>query len=153
MIMKLGYVHEGKRLVNPGCKSKHKRNELIRANFITGLYPNNDDFWFEVLDYLEAQYDLDYVERIFLSGDGAPWIQAGADILPKCSFVIDGYHLSKYIKSATGPYPAYEAKLKKNVYKGMKDFVKAYFKTIESYEHTPAELKRFASCKTYILGN
>lgn len=153
MIMKLGYVHEGKHLVNPACKSKHKRNELIGAKYITGLYPNNDDFWFEVLDYIEAQYDLDYVERIFLSGDGAPWIQAGEDILPKCSFVIDGYHLSKYIKSATGPYPAYEKKLKNYVYRGMKDFVEAYFETIESNEHTQLELKRFASCKTYILGN
>lgn len=153
MIMKLGYVHEGKRLVNPSCKSKHKRNELIGAKYITGLYPQNDDFWFEVLDYLEAQYDLDYVERIFLSGDGAPWIQAGKDILPKCSFVIDGYHLSKYIKSATGPYPAHEGKLKKYVYRGMKDWVEAYFDTIESNDHTQAELKRFAACKTYILGN
>jgi len=153
MIMKLGYVHEGKQLVNPACKSKYKRNELIRAKYITGLYPNNDDFWFEVLDYLEAQYDLDYVERIFLSGDGAPWIQAGADILPKCSFVIDGYHLSKYIKTATGPYPGYESKLKKYVYKGMRDCVEAYFETIESNEHTQLELKRFAGCKTYILGN
>ena len=118
LIMKLAYVHEGKHLVNPSSKSKHKRKELIGAKYITGLYPKNDDFWFEVLDYLEAQYDLDYVERIFLSGDGAPWIQAGKEILPNCNFVIDGFHLSKYIKSATGSYPGYERKLKTYVYKG-----------------------------------
>jgi len=72
LIMKLAYVHEGKRVLNPSCKSKHKRNELIGAKYLTGLYPKNDDFWFEVLDYLEATYDLDAVEQIFLSGDGAP---------------------------------------------------------------------------------
>ena len=153
LIMKLAYVHEGKYLVNPSSKPKNERKKLIGAKYITGLYPNNDDFWFEVLDYLETQYDLDYVERIFLSGDGAPWIQAGKEIIPNCNFVIDGFHLSKYIKMATGPYPGYERKLKTFVYKGMKDFVEAYFETIEANDHSPAELKRFASCKTYILGN
>jgi len=153
LIMKLAYVHEGKRVLNPACKSKHKRNELIGAKYLTGLYPKNDDFWFEVLDYLEATYDLDEVEQIFLSGDGAPWIRAGEEILPNCRFVIDGYHLSKYIKSATGAYPGYERKLKKYVYSGKKDWVEAYFDTIESNDHSQAELKRFESCRTYILGN
>ncbi len=153
MIMKLAYVHEGKRIVNPASKSKHKRKELIGAKYITGLYPNNEDFWFEILDYLDTQYDLDHVEQIFLSGDGAPWIQAGTDILPNCKYVIDGYHLSKYIKSATSSYRDYEPRLKKYVYGGMKDFVEAYFETIESNKHTEAELERFAACRTYILGN
>lgn len=153
LIMKLAYVHEGKRVLNPSCKSKHKRNELIGAKYLTGLYPKNDDFWFEVLDYLESTYDLDAVEQIFLSGDGAPWIRAGEEILPNCRFVIDGYHLSKYIKSATGAYPGHERKLKNYVYSGKKDWVEAYFDTIESNDHSQAELKRFASCRTYILGN
>src|SRR5690554_3237423 len=42
---------------------------------------------------------------------------------------------------------------KKYVYRSMKDWVEAYFDTIESNDHTQAELKRFAACKTYILGN
>lgn len=153
LLMKLAYVHEGKRMVNPACRSKHKRNELIGAKYITGLYPNNEDFWFEILDYLEAQYDLDSVESIFLSGDGAPWIRAGEDILPKCRFVIDGYHLSKYIKSATAAYPGQERKLKHYVYSGKRDWVEAYFDTLEANDHTPAEQMRFASCRTFILGN
>lgn len=121
LIMKLAYVHEGKRVVNPASKSKQKRNELIEAQYLSGLYPQNDDFWFEILDYLETRYDLDSVERIFLSGDGAPWIQAGAEILPKCVFVIDGYHLSKYIKAATGGLSREESRLKRAVYSGNRD--------------------------------
>lgn len=93
LIMKLAYIHEGKNIVNPASKSKHKRKELIGAKYITGLYPKNDDFWFEVLNYLDAQYDLDFVETIFLSGDGAPWIQAGKEIIPNCHFVIDGFFI------------------------------------------------------------
>lgn len=153
LIMKLAYVHEGKRVVNPASKSKQKRKELIEAQYLSGLYPQNDDFWFEILDYLETRYDLDSVERIFLSGDGAPWIQAGAEILPKCVFVIDGYHLSKYIKAATGAYPGEESRLKRAVYSGNRDWVEAYFDTVEGNDHTLAERKRFASCRTYLLGN
>jgi hypothetical protein len=33
MIMKLAYVHEGKRIVNPASRSKHKRKELIGAKY------------------------------------------------------------------------------------------------------------------------
>jgi len=153
MIMKLAYVHEGKSLVNPFSATKNHRYELIGAQYMTGLYPKNDDFWFEVLDYLDNQYDLDSVERVFLSGDGAPWIRAGKDILPKCSFVIDGYHLSKYIKTATASYKGWEKKLKNYVYSGNREMVEAYFDTIEGNDHTEAELKRLGSCRTYILGN
>ncbi len=151
--MKLAYIHEGKNIVNPASRSKLQRKELVRAKYITGLYPNNDDFWFEVLNYIDTQYDLDYVETIFLSGDGAPWIQAGKDIIPNAHFVIDGFHLRKYIKQATSLYPSYESKLKNYVYKGQKEYVEAYYETVEANSHTEAEFKRIATSKTYILGN
>ncbi len=153
MIMKLAYVHEGKVIVNPFSADRNQRVKLVGPQYLTGLYPKNDDFWFEILDYLDTRYDLDSVERIFLSGDGAPWIRAGKDILPKCSFVIDGYHLSKYIKTATSLYRGWEKKLKNYVYSGDREKVEAYFDTIEGNDHTEAELKRFDSCRKYILGN
>jgi len=153
MLMKLVYIHEGNEVVNPSSKSKHKRKRITGAKYLTGLYPNNDELWYEVLDYLEDHYDLDFAERIFLSGDGAPWIRAGEELIPKCHFVIDGFHLSKYIKSATTPYKGYERKLKGYVYTGKKDFVEAYFDTIEGNEHTETELKRFEASRRYILGN
>lgn len=153
MLMKLAYIHDGKESVEVVTTAKRKRMRLIGSKYITGLYPQNDELWFEVLDYLEEHYDLDYVERIFLSGDGAQWIRAGKDILPKCHFVIDGFHLSKYIKSATTLYPGFERKLKRAVYSGDKEWVEAYFDSIEGNDHTLEELKRFASCKSYILGN
>lgn len=153
LLMKLVYIHEGKEIVDKFSRSKNKRKKLIGAKYLTGLYPKNDEIWFEVLDYLEEHYDLDYAERIFLSGDGASWIRAGEEIIPKCSFVIDGFHLSKYIKSATTAYPGFERKLKRYVYSGNKEWVEGYFDTIEGNEHSKEELKRFAACRRYILGN
>lgn len=72
MLMKLAYIHDGKESVEVVTTAKRKRMRLIGSKYITGLYPQNDELWFGVLDYLEENYDLDYVERIFLSGDGAP---------------------------------------------------------------------------------
>jgi len=33
----------------------------------------------EVLDYLNEAYDIDETERIYINGDGAPWIQTGTN--------------------------------------------------------------------------
>ena len=38
--------------------------------------------------------------RIYLHGDGAPWIKEGLDYLPNCEFVLDRYHKNKAIKQA-----------------------------------------------------
>ncbi len=33
--------------------------------------------WMEVLDYIDKTYDMDSIENIYLSGDGAAWIKNG----------------------------------------------------------------------------
>ncbi len=45
-------------------------------------------------------YDLDRLERIFLCGDGASWIQKGLEILPKSTFVLDHFHLLECARKA-----------------------------------------------------
>ena len=57
--------------------------------------------WTEVLDYLDGAYDLDAVDRIYINGDGAAWIRTGEKIIPKSKFVLDKYHMHKYIIAAT----------------------------------------------------
>ena len=58
-----------------------------------------ETFWKEVLAYIESAYDMDQLERINLNGDGAAWIKAGANMLPKTKFVLDKFHMHKYIIS------------------------------------------------------
>jgi hypothetical protein len=65
------------------------------------VYRNNDDLWLEVADYLDQAYALDAVEKIYLSGDGAPWIKNGLNWLKDSIYVLDRYHLSKYVTRAT----------------------------------------------------
>lgn len=55
--------------------------------------------WEEVADELERRYDLSNT-KIYLHGDGAPWIKEGLEYIPNCQFVLDRYHKNKAIKQA-----------------------------------------------------
>lgn len=58
-----------------------------------------EDLWEEVLTEMERRYDLTET-KIYLHGDGAPWIKSGLEWLPNSTFVLDRYHVNKALKSA-----------------------------------------------------
>ena len=60
-----------------------------------------EDLWLEVQQYIYDNYDTEYLENVYIAGDGAPWIVAGCKVLEKSKFVLDKYHLGKYIHKAT----------------------------------------------------
>ena len=70
LITKFG-IHEGRKLKSKG------RYELINKRYFTGSLKNNEDLWLEVANYLDEAYDLDGVDKIYISGDGARWIKEG----------------------------------------------------------------------------
>ena len=92
--MKLIYVYDDKKLVNKG------RTRLENIRYFTGEM-NPEDLWTEVATYLDQAYDLDKVENIYIAGDGASWIKTGLGIINKSKYVLDHYHLSKYVKILT----------------------------------------------------
>ena len=93
---RLVYVHEGKERVGKG------RYRLKRPHYLAGIYRDTEELWFEVLDYIATNYDLDCLECIFLCGDGDGWIRKGLAILPNSVFVLDLFHLDKYLVAALG---------------------------------------------------
>lgn len=74
---RLVYVHEGKERVGK------ERYRLKRLHYLAGIYADTEDLWYEVLAYLDRNYDLEHVERIFLGGDGDGWIKKGCKSCPK----------------------------------------------------------------------
>ena len=56
-----------------------------------------DDIWENVLESIETSYDLTNT-KIYVHGDGAPWIQKSKEWLPDVTFVLDRYHYNKYKK-------------------------------------------------------
>ena len=80
-----------------------KRNRLVGKHYFSGVYKKSEDIWGEVLEYIDAVYDEEYLERIYIMGDGASWIKLGVDILgSKCKFVLDKFHLNQAIMRAIG---------------------------------------------------
>ena len=45
----------------------------------------------EVQQYIYDNYDTEYLENVYIAGDGAPWIVAGCRVLEKSKFVLDQY--------------------------------------------------------------
>ncbi|MFW6135169.1 MAG: ISLre2 family transposase [Elusimicrobiota bacterium] len=145
-IVKLVYVHEG-------IKKSGSRNQLKNAHYFSGLYGDVEELWLEVLDYIDANYKLDKIETIYLAGDGASWIIEGLKWLPHSRYVLDRYHLNKYVLQATGHMPQERPR----IWKALNDF--AYHKTDqilkEIINKTEKETKKEAvkESRRYILGN
>ena len=148
---RLVYVHEG----FDSDKSTQKRKVLKNVRYFGGVYSNSEDLWIEVVDYIEAQYNVDSIETIYLSGDGAPWIKQGLQWLPKSKYVLDNYHLQKYIKRATAHLNDEDIaqELSDAIHWPDKDMLKKVFKKI--LELTESETKRevVKNCRKYIMNN
>lgn len=91
---KLVYVHEGVRQVSKG------RYELIHPVYFGGMFAKSDELWAHVENYIEAHYERRRIKRIYLSGDRAGWIRNGRTWIKDAVYVVDRYHLLKYIKQA-----------------------------------------------------
>jgi len=108
---KLVYVHEG--IDNE--RSTKKRTVLKNVRYFGGEC-NSEELWLKVADYIDKQYKEESIETVYISGDGASWIRQGLQWIGKSKFVLDKYHMNKYIKTAT-------AHLSDNTYYLLKDAI------------------------------
>ena len=78
-------------------KVQQVRKELVDKYTFSGLYKDNQKLWEDVAYYIDCTYKKDQIENIFIMGDGASYIKAGVEWLDKAVFVLDLFHLEKYI--------------------------------------------------------
>jgi len=122
-IPKLIYVHEGRLTIG-------KRNVLKNVHYIGCLGKNSEEVWLEVAKYISNIYDEESIETVYLSGDGALWIKEGLNWIEKSKFVLDKFHLMKYINKATVEFPEYRNKIWYNINIGDNISVENIFKEI-----------------------
>ena len=135
---KLVYVHEGYEEVSKYKDSK--RRKIKNPRYFSGMYSNSDELWVEVLDYLTKAYDYEYIDKIYISGDAALWIKNGVNWIPKAKYVLDRFHLMKYVKKMTAHLDkSYEKKTWKFIRKNKKQELEVLFKVIK--EETKVETK------------
>lgn len=150
--MKLIYVYDDKTKVNKG------RYKLENKRYFTGDM-DPEDLWTEVATYIHKAYDSDAVENIYIAGDGANWIRSGVEMIKDSKYVLDYYHLSKYIKIITAHLKGLENPIRiegplwESIEKGDKKL------TVElidcAIEETPFKTKKesMRKAKRYILNN
>jgi len=150
---KLIYVYEG-------ISNENGRNELINKKFFGGVYEGSkavEQLWEEVSEYIEASYDTEALEKIYINGDGAAWIKSGQRILDKARFVLDRFHMHKYIIGATShlldSVEDARAELYRAIHKQKKWQAEEVFEKILSVTEGESKRKTVESAKSYILGN
>lgn len=99
LITKLVYVHKGIKKEAP----KSRCHKLINPYYFCGTSygEENSAFCDQVYGYLNNHYELDKVKKIYLNADGGAWIKSGMRRIAGITYVLDGFHLEKYLTRLT----------------------------------------------------
>lgn len=150
---KLIYVYEG-------ITCENGRNELINKKHFGGVYEGGkaiEQLWKEVSEYIEASYDTEELRKIYINGDGASWIKSGQRILDKAKFVLDRFHMHKYIIGATShlldSVEDARSEIYRAIYKKKKYEAEEIFEKILAVTDGESKRKTVETAKEYILGN
>lgn len=54
------------------------------------------------MTYIENNYDTEYLERVYISPDGANWIKTGLEWIIKSVYVLDEFHMKKAVNGIVG---------------------------------------------------
>ena len=157
-ITKLVYVHEG---IEPEAPQS-KRYKLINPHYFCRVCDGKDNeaFWDEVYEYINAHYELEKVKKIYLNADGGGWIETAKTRFKGVSYVLDEFHLQKYLillishmkDSADDAY----RELGREIRKGTKDDfceIVERLKNALPEESIESGTKRLEKSRDYILEN
>lgn len=137
--------------------SKH---ELKECSFFGGNYTGTSgtkELWQEVFEYIANSYDEEKLEKIYINGDGAEWIKSGAGMHAKAHFVLDRFHMHKYIISATSHLQDSAQDARSEIYRAInrkqKWAAEAAFDKILNVTESEPKTRAVESAKNYILRN
>lgn len=95
--------------------------------------------------------------QIYINGDGAAWIKSGVKYIAQSKFVLDKYHMHKYIMAATAHLEdsAEDARseIYRSIHKQKKWMAEETFDQILSVTEKESKKKAVQAAKEYILGN
>ena len=135
------------------------RHELKESHFFGGDYAGTigtKELWQEVFEFIENSYDEAALERIYINGDGADWIRTGAGMHAKAHFVLDRFHMHKYIISATSHLKDSAQDARSEIYRAIngkrKWAAEAVFDKILNATESETKAGAVESAKNYILG-
>ena len=136
------------------------RHELIHCHYFGGDYAGSKgtrELWKEVFDFISESYDEETLEKVYINGDGADWIRTGAEMHAKARFVLDRFHMHKYIISATSHLKDSIQDTRSEIYRAIngkrKREAEEAFDRIRNVTESETKAKAVEAAKNYILGN
>ena len=78
--------------------SDKKRHKTINPVYFQGYGMDNHTFVCNVVAAVYERYDMEKVDKVYIHADGGKWIKALGELMPDAIFVMDGFHLEKYMK-------------------------------------------------------
>ena len=155
LITKLVYVHEGIESESP----KSKRHKLVNPYYFSRVCSGkeNEKFWDEVYEYISEHYELSKVKKIYVSGDGGAWIKAGMKRIAGMTYVLDEFHLEKYLTKLTSHMldsrDDAKAELKRIIRSKNQATFREMTEKLKGYLKDDSGLKRMNEAEEYILSN
>ena len=141
--------------VYEGIERNGKRGVCKNVFHCSEFGKKTEDLWEEVLTEMERRYDLTNT-KIYLHGDGAPWIKTGLEWLPNSIFVLDRYHINKALKGVVSGIERksgcqYEYHLRQALNEGDKD----YFCSVRDslLDRWPERANTILENSNYLLSN
>lgn len=102
-------------------------------------------------------YEAEDINKIYLNSDGGSWIKEGMNQLGNIEFVLDEFHLSKYISKMTDHMLDSQYDAKVEVCKSIRNSSKKEFtelvERLKEYGKTEGDLKKIADAEEYIKKN
>ena len=152
-IAKLIYVHEG---IEKETGHRHVlKNPYYFCRVCEGR--ENKILWDEVYEYIENTYELSKVKKIYLSADGGGWILSGKRQIAGITYVLDEFHLKKYLRKITRCFGKKEKEIEEELIKiichGTKKKFEEKIEELKKEITYPSGRKRIEEGKTYLLNN
>lgn len=131
-----------------------ENGKLVHPYTICGLYEGDiDALWEYVLEYIENVYDYEYIDNIFVLGDGANWIKTSIEWLPKAKYIADKFHIFKALNAIAGKNQDVRELLKDSIFKLDFDEFEANCETIIEQETNKNKKECLQNYLKYILNN
>ena len=143
-----------------GEKSKNPRYALTGKRYFSGVYAGaaeNEKLWREVAEYIAATYDTEALLKIYIAGDGAPWIKAGLEVLENSVFVLDKFHMMKYVNTSVAHLEDNLGDAKELIWEALntadKKLLKETYATILDITENENKREEAAGALKYFLNN
>lgn len=131
-----------------------ENGKLIHPYTICGLYEADvDSLWEYVLEYVENVYDYEYIDTIYVLGDGANWIKTSTEWLNKSKYIADKFHVFKTINAIAGKSEDIRELLRDSIFKLDFEEFEANCKTIIEQELNKNKREKLKRHLKYILNN